>query len=470
MRIQPSQALAPLLVLCVTSFSACVDDKVVFDDPGDDPGEIPTAAAGFVGYQDKAAQLTFCGTCHVEGQADWKLTGHAKAWEHLQASGHADETCEGCHTTNQYGNVATVTSGFLATRDDRYLDVQCESCHGPGLTHIAAPGNANVPLAPLAVGTALNTGCGECHKGDHSPYLEEWSFSDHTRIAGAASSPSCSACHSGDGALKAWGVNSDWAENAVETGKVAITCAVCHDPHGNQNPGNVRFSIASDDPAENLCMRCHDRTSEARLDNAMPHASQSAVLLGDAGWWPAGKKVTLAVTHGAPEANPGMCASCHMQAFTVTDGSGGFVYKSTGHSFQATPCLDAAGKPALGADCADTQRSFKGCTAAGCHGSEDVARSAMATAKVRTDRLNEELRLLLNQVPASEFTALDNRVSAGEGARFNRELALESGAAIHNPFLIERLLITTIEELQRVYGLSLATGVSLEPAFGDPRD
>ena len=83
------------------------------------------------------------------------------AFETLEASGHAQESCEACHTVNGNGNPAE-GGGWLATGDTRYHDVQCESCHGPGETHVSNP-DASQPLAFVSVGLELDRGCGECH-------------------------------------------------------------------------------------------------------------------------------------------------------------------------------------------------------------------------------------------------------------------------------------------------------------------
>jgi hypothetical protein len=44
-------------------------------------------------------------------------------------------------------------------------------------------------------------------------------------------------------------------------------------------------------------------------------------------------------------------------------------------------------------------------------------------------------------------------------------LASATGAAVHNPFLIEALLLASITEVERVYGLTTSSSVSLSPAF-----
>jgi len=125
--------------------SSCVDEQIVFRDRElfEDP---PAAAQGFLGYTDAETKLTVCGNCHVGQQSTWEETGQAEAWAGLQDSGHAQEFCEGCHTVNELGNPAEDTGGYLAFADVRYEDVQCESCHGPGLQHVENP-DASMPFA-----------------------------------------------------------------------------------------------------------------------------------------------------------------------------------------------------------------------------------------------------------------------------------------------------------------------------------
>ena len=464
MRIQSSQALVPLLALALLPFAACVDEKAIFEEPGEEPGEIPSAAAGFIGYEDHDAKLTFCGTCHVGTQAEWLETAHSKAWADLQETGASQATCEPCHTTGELGNAATALAGYHATKEKRYEDVQCEACHGAGLEHSGAPSKGSVPSAPLAVGTALTTGCGECHRGTEQPHLEEWAASRHARLSALAASASCTACHSGDGALKAWGVDTDFAEKvSTATGKVAVTCAVCHDPHGSANDASLRFSIGTESLQTNLCMKCHqDRPT---LDFAgMPHAGQGTILLGDAGWRPGSLQGRVPATHGTASSNPDLCTSCHTSPRTV-ESAGAVTFRDTGHRFWATPCVDASGRPTAASGCDEDERDYRSCTGAGCHGTGDIARAAKVRAEARAADLITELGALLAKVPASEFSSTDGRTSTGEGARYNRELALMTGAVLHNPFLIEQLLIASIEELKQVYGLRQVTGVSLEPAL-----
>ncbi len=143
----------------VLAAAGCQDTETIykafplFDDP-------PAAAAAFLGYSEQQSKLPVCGNCHVGQNAAWQETAHAGAWETLQASGGSQDFCEGCHTVSENGNLTEDSGGWPATLDVRYQDVQCESCHGPGLEHVTNP-DASQPLASLLVGTDLTNGCGE---------------------------------------------------------------------------------------------------------------------------------------------------------------------------------------------------------------------------------------------------------------------------------------------------------------------
>ena len=244
MRTVPTRAAAlPLAVLALFALTYCVDEKIVYRDRElfEDP---PSTAGDFLGYSDHDAKLTVCGNCHVDHQKRWSGSAHAAAWADLQASGTAQSFCEGCHTVSQLGNAATGDVGYAASQDARYEDVQCESCHNAGLAHVTNP-ESTQPLAPLSVGLDATEGCGECHQGSHHPFVEEWSKSAHSTVIDfPARREECQGCHTGEGALKAWGVNTNYLEkDEVEQpgNHLAIVCAVCHDPHGSDNQASSAF-------------------------------------------------------------------------------------------------------------------------------------------------------------------------------------------------------------------------------------
>jgi hypothetical protein len=229
-------------------------------------------------------------------------------------------------------------------------------------------------------------------------------------------------------------------------------------------------------------MRCHNRvaTPPGGSRNA-PHAPQGSVLLGLGGYRPAGfiYDSSQVFTSHASDRNPRLCAGCHVNRFEVTDQlTGAFVFNSTGHLFQATPCLDAAGKPTADNTCAFTAaaRSFKSCTSAGCHASGDVAASLLANLRGRLGALRDQIWIDVNKnqavdatdggylgtlkaTRAIEFTA-DTKITAAEGAEFNVKMVGEGvygngdrSLGVHNPFLAEALLRANIQELRSVYAL-----------------
>ncbi len=474
-------------VLVALAVTGCVDEKKVFVERP--LFEQPSAsAAGFIGYTDTTTQKTVCGNCHVDHQAEWTQTKHASAWVDLQASGHASATCEPCHTVNSQGNAVTDPNvGFVATKDPRYHDVQCEACHGPGLDHVTTPDGNTAPLASIAADSGMTNGCAECHTGTHHPFVEEWQKSKHATlephvrdgiIAGTDRSE-CLKCHSAQGALKQWGVTSNYLEkNAAPQDYLGITCAVCHDPHSDKNVGQLRFSIGAQDTATNLCMKCHQREGEASPTNSRgPHSPEGPLLLGEAGWFPPNLIAqgivpgSIKGTHGS-EANPGLCATCHVSSFTVTDPTIGGTFTATGHLFSATPCIDpTTNRPTTDESCDITQRSFKACTASGCHGSEAVARSAEQTARIRIQNLVDEAYRLVALAPASEFSTTDGKVTTAEGTKFNAQLGDEAnkpGSVVHNPFLVETLLTASIKQMQTDYGLTAAPGISLQNVLKQP--
>ncbi len=451
--------------------AACVDEKIVFQDR--ELFEEPlTQAMGFLGYSDQANKTTTCGNCHVGTQSQWEGSQHSDAWATLVNSGGQQEFCNGCHTVGENGNLIEGVAGFEATGEDRYHDVSCESCHGPGLDHVTDP-EATQPFASMAVGQDLTQGCAECHQGTHHPFVEEWSQSAHGSVnAFPAGRAECESCHTGEGALKTWGVDADYIEKASleQPGEhMAITCAVCHDPHGSENTAQLRFPIDVANEEQNLCMRCHHKRGTPDPTSFRgPHSPQGPLLVGTAGWWPPSLEFNgpIVATHGS-ERNPRLCAGCHVNSFTVTDAAtGDFTFQATGHVFEAVPCLDPTGKPVAGGACEESEKTFQTCTTAGCHGTENTARALLANAQSRLNSLADELEALLAQVPESEFSTDDSRYTVGEGSKFNADLARIGGSAVHNPVLTEALLIASIREVKEEYGLTSSTHLNMQRILG----
>jgi predicted CXXCH cytochrome family protein len=307
--------------------------------------------------------------------------------------------------------------------------------------------------------------------------VEEWSTSRHGYGAHAPqyrTLAGCRQCHGGEAALESWGVQTEYVEQG--TNSLGITCAVCHDPHGGPNEGQLRFPLGALDVDQNLCMKCHQYRAvpDQALPNREPHSPQGPLVLGvDVGWLPPGfayERGTVVGTHGS-EKNAKLCAGCHVNAFDVTDPqTGGHVFTSTGHSFQAIPCVDGDGIPTGSDACAKTAaaRSFNSCAAGGCHGSPQSAATALGLAQARIAGLVSELNAVLAKVPAAEFDNLDSRFTSAEGASFNAALGDNPSSAVHNPLLMEALLIASINEVKVRYNVSAASALDLSPTFSPP--
>jgi hypothetical protein len=295
-----------------------------------------------------------CADCHQNIYQTQTNTPHAMAFQSLQAVGqYTNADCLACHTVG-YG----LPTGFIYTNGmflNTYLEgVQCENCHGPAGNHAANPADPTVvPRVELAAQV-----CGGCHSGPQTPTYDEWSTSGHATVTPDAlavinSSTNningCGVCHSGSVRL-ALIQGENPAVTLTNDVDVAITCAVCHDPHAtNVNPAQLRnpmfstndFHFVSTNIASvaaftnsyeasadiNLCAHCHNDRGAAWTDTSRaPHRSlQYNFLLGTVGELAGGEPGFDFVPHvGLPSSTnysisgtfylTNQCAACHMQA------------------------------------------------------------------------------------------------------------------------------------------------------------
>ena len=437
----------------------------------------PGAGAAFVGYSNPATKQTTCGNCHVLRQQSWILTGHAKAWAVLQASGQAVGSCNQCHTTNGSSNVGADTAGYLdaSPATQKYFqDVQCEACHGPGAAHIPVPDQTETQPIPYLVSfnSALGVGCGTCHSGaPHASFLEDWSHGAHRGLEAPAiaTGGACLQCHEGKTVERRFG-GSDAFVEVSDAIAYPIGCATCHDPHGSGNDAELRASITVRDTT-NLCIQCHKRNAVPDTANTRgPHSPQGPTYFGTSGWRPAGFvwDSTDIPTHANATANPRLCTTCHVDTLSVTAGSGRLAWHYTGHAFYAIPCVDTAGVDSTDS-CDVTQRSFQACTASGCHSAAGAARANLQsledeltflTGLLWTDtngngKIDSGDTGLLTQVASTEFKR-DSIITVAEGALFNVQLVGVDGShGVHNPPYLKALLTATIQAVQQRYGLAV---------------
>jgi predicted CXXCH cytochrome family protein len=486
--------------------SACVDETITVRNPFNDPVD---QVNGFLGYYSVEDQQTTCGNCHADKQADWRDTKHAMAWGGLHTSEFAnDTTCGVCHSVSENGNWVEGPAGYAATFDSTYLDVQCEACHGPGIAHVLEP-DATQPLASIAVDTGATNGCGECHQDNHQPFVEQWKQSAHGNTSRSARGREpCAQCHEGVRALEVnFGVTSRFLEE--DSGELfPLVCVVCHDPHGGTNNEHQLRAPLELESKHQLCITCHNRNTVPSEGSRGPHAAQGPLVLGsDIGWYPPGLTFPNGVTHfhGDTEANPGLCATCHVSAFEVTDPStGGHLFSATGHTFRPIPCVDDDGIPAP-EPCATSERTFEACKQ--CHGTETNARNKYlklwghldSLLTVLWDDLNDNDTLeaaptdagLLPQIVAVygdiELDRTDTLFTFAEGILYNAQIAATdsterflggrvkvgtranslgghptSGNGIHNPWLLDALLKASIAAGADFYGIVLPAGLDLK--------
>ena len=378
--------------------SACTNTEIV-EVPRAPFNPAPDSVAGFLGLYTVSTNQTTCGNCHVNNQTEWSGTLHAEAYGNLLAAVPSPAaTCFNCHTVTQFGNTYAATGipgGWNAVADSVYHNVQCENCHGPGLTHVTNPNTTNIPLASVLIpwknletgaveGGPKDQSCSACHSGTHEPFAEQWAQSAHANLRNEVGGPaelptSCgAACHRGDGAMAKLSGNAP--TNYIGKGTAfPNVCAVCHDPHNKTNSHQLRAPIDNPDITANLCTSCHVRSAVATpsftINSRGAHASQGAVYFGEgAGWIPPGfvfdPNNPVQTSHVT--SNQRLCAGCHVSRFTTTDLSTGEEFTSVGHLFAANPCKDPVtglpiGPREPGGDCAftATARFWVGCVNSG---------------------------------------------------------------------------------------------------------
>ena len=180
--------------------------------------------------------------------------------------------CATCHEPITRNFPGSVHARMHPSPVAQGVDISCESCHGPGSSHVAAGGGTTFNRLIVNPGKSAEA-CFQCHVATHAefrlpshhPVLENHMNCvqchdphghDIGRPAGgfgfARRNQSCAQCH------REQTRNFVYEHEALREG-----CTTCHQPHGSVND---KLLVQRD---SNLCLKCHAQ---------VPGAAGSAVI------------------------------------------------------------------------------------------------------------------------------------------------------------------------------------------------
>jgi len=297
--------------------------------------------------------------------------------------------CAACHTTN-------FDAEELEWDEE---GVQCESCHGPGSTHVDFADDAGGSISEeeyADIASSINFGldgqiCGQCHvrgvneetglpfpvgyePGDNligaevfTPYdtsetsvwyatghasepnmqYNEWLLSSHTTALESAQESdyfesACLGCHSVAQVRAEYLVDEGWVDEdefdplgILDTHGFGITCASCHNPHEEDNSAYLR----EDEPIA-LCTACHSDTDVTEgIHHPVVETYEGQELIAEV--------EPVEGAHASAEDGP-TCITCHMQTIETKNGP------RSSHTFHPV-------SPAGAADIADLQDACTTC-------------------------------------------------------------------------------------------------------------
>ncbi len=153
------------------SFLSTLADR---DFPAQETGLLTSQSTNIPNQHDyQIAGSHTCMACHRQEDQTWHSSKHSHAWQTLvDKRSQVDPSCQQCHTTG-YG----IAGGFVQVATSTpFVNVGCESCHGPSQSHA---------LNPKVKTTYLSREqCVRCHDHENSPefdYARYWSKIAHGR-------------------------------------------------------------------------------------------------------------------------------------------------------------------------------------------------------------------------------------------------------------------------------------------------
>jgi len=270
-----------------------------------------------------------CASCHPKQYATWKQSYHnntglinitagiryywlSPAWLHNGSTRKMSQTdfarCARCHVTG-YDSKTGTWPGWNSTDPavaGKLLGVQCEVCHGPGMT--------------MSINYS-STLCGQCHTQPKDLKLSAHNDSLPTMLASTRRADRCLKCHSTQGFL---GENVTLATTGLES----ISCVTCHSPHNATNEYQLRQETPID-----TCGKCHDypprhATSytlfiegpheKAGLECTSCHGQGTRLRYGIAQPWFNHTFWIYNTYYPYTQADPMVCTRCHTQSWATT--------------------------------------------------------------------------------------------------------------------------------------------------------
>lgn len=267
-----------------------------------------------------------CGSCHSEQYESWNETDHANmaGIYEVNASGtfywvayptrvmnEADflARCASCHVTGW--DAANQTWPEKNTDPGKFLNLQCEGCHGAGMEQ---------PWGTASMITNYSASlCGSCHTQYGDYQISAHNNSITTLLGRSYASDTCLSCMSTQGFIG--------EDVTIDTPELeSVSCAACHDPHSIENEYNLRFEKSTE-----LCSSCHTGShhpqgdffeggphDEAGIECASCHGQGTRLYHGSESPWFNHTFSIYGTFYPFNQTEPLACGSCHTQSWATS--------------------------------------------------------------------------------------------------------------------------------------------------------
>jgi hypothetical protein len=430
-------------------------------------------------YANRWVGSAVCAGCHQNTSSLFGETHHYTAndrkLESFYNGGYYRDYCQKCHTVGYNAADYAVNGGYddiaeeagftfdslllLDSFDDfattypkvaAMSNIQCENCHGPGEDH-------------KGVSSLSEKVCGQCHNSPtHHVKVYQWTDAGHGDHDSRAftypvgeTRKSCVKCHTGGGFIDY--VNGI-AQDDRRTEHQVISCAVCHDIHGDENEHQIRttsdVTLANDEEVRSgglgkLCMNCHQSrrdvdtyTAEYHSHYGPHYAPQTDVYVGTGGYE---YGMTISSTlHSDNVADS--CVRCHMATpdnaalinpITTASLAGEHTFKMEYNNIENV-------KPCVGCHSGITTFNF---TASGDYDGDGATEGLQD----EVTGILEALALKLPPLNVNEVTVAEDYTLAQLRAAYNYLLIQKDGSlGVHNLGYAVDLLQTSYNDLTGV--------------------